>query len=83
MGGFWFFHYPQPGPPGTNFYFPFSGPAEVLALSQAPGLPGPLQEPKGVCFVIPSYSPQGAGMGPETGDIHLLCPYVPGALTQA
>ena len=54
-----------------------------LPLPQAPGPPGPLQEPKAVCFVIPSYTPQGAGMGPETRDIHLLCPYVPGALTQA
>ena len=73
----------QPRPLGTDCYFSFSGPTEVLAPPQAPRHPGPFQEPKGGRFVSPSYPSQGTAMGPETGDSHLLRPYVPGALTLA
>ena len=62
---------------------PSQAPQRCLPLLQAPRLPGPFQEPKGGCFVSPSYPPQGTAMGPETGDSHLLRPYVPGALTLA
>lgn len=44
---------PQPGPLGTNFYFPFSGPAEVLAPLPGPWTPRSLTGAKGSMFCNP------------------------------